>query len=192
MHPEEVEPLIYRFKRCAQPAVDGDILYDQEWECDQRGKAAPFSFTVAAYEDDGDAFLSGFCRENLVGADWRGPDILPPLQFFCVEGRGELIGKKKVELKLEDLSELRSPGQSFLRSIELYGGCDNTELSAVAVAPIMKLVTRLSAFPMLRGSRRSILILERSANRRSARPGNGYSETEFITQSLAKLSPLHS
>ena len=112
-----------------------------------RGRAPPFSFTVAAYEDDGDAFLSGFCSENLVGVDWRGPDILPPLQFFCVEGRGELIGKKKVELKLEDLSELRSPGQSFLRSIELYGGCDNTEFECSGGGPHYEISYEVKRLP---------------------------------------------
>src|SRR4029078_8296140 len=39
--------LARRFKRCAQRAVDGDNESDWEWECDQKGKAAPFSFTVA-------------------------------------------------------------------------------------------------------------------------------------------------
>ncbi len=125
-------PEVYRFKRCAQPAVDGDSVYDHEWECDQRGKAPPFSFTVAAYEDDGVSFvrsfvLGEFCAENIAGVDERGPDIWPPLTEFCVEDRGELIGKRKVELSLEDLSELRAPGQSFLRGFQLTGGCDATE-----------------------------------------------------------------
>jgi hypothetical protein len=31
----------YRLERCALPAVDGDSEYDHEWECDQKGKAAP-------------------------------------------------------------------------------------------------------------------------------------------------------
>ena len=33
---------VYRFKRCAQPAVDGDGVYDQEWECDQGQGPAVF------------------------------------------------------------------------------------------------------------------------------------------------------
>jgi len=32
----------YRFKRCIQPAVDGDSHYDHEWECDEKGMAPPF------------------------------------------------------------------------------------------------------------------------------------------------------
>ena len=122
-------PVFYRFKRCAQPAVDGDGVYDHEWECDQRGKAPPFSFTVAAYEDDGYLPFIGisFCAPNIPVVDGRETDIFPPTSPFCVEDRGELIGKSKVELKLEDLSELRVPGQSFLRNIDLIGGCDTTQ-----------------------------------------------------------------
>ena len=118
------------FKRCAQPAVDGDNETDWEWECDQKGKAAPFSFTVAAYEDDGPRIFSNDCWTDQVyrGADGRLTDLYPPDQHFCIEseGRAELIGKAKVELKLEDLDELRAPGQSFLKSFHLIGGCDST------------------------------------------------------------------
>ncbi len=117
-----------RFDRCAQPAVDGDSNYDHEWECDQAGKAPPFSFTVAAYEDDGDYPFTGFCAENLADApDPRGPDIWRRDAPFCVEDRGELIGKRKVELELGDLSELSAPGQFFYRNVDLAGGCDGTE-----------------------------------------------------------------
>jgi hypothetical protein len=75
---EGLSPIRNRFKRCAQPAVDGDSVFDNEWECDQAGKAPPFSFTVAAWEDDGDAFLEGFCGENIRDNDERGPDLFPP------------------------------------------------------------------------------------------------------------------
>jgi hypothetical protein len=119
--------LAHRFIRCAQPAVDGDGVYDHEWECDQGGKAPPFSLTVAAYEDDGDYPFTGFCAENIPTVNGRDSDIFPPSATFCVEGRGELIGKGKVELKLEDLNDLVAPGQSFDRTIDLIGGCDSTE-----------------------------------------------------------------
>ena len=77
----------HRFKRCAQPAVDGDGVYDHEWECDQGGKAPPFSFTVAAYEDDGDTW-SGFCADAPYRYD-PSPDIWDPANRpFCVESRG--------------------------------------------------------------------------------------------------------
>ena len=68
-----------------------------------------------------------FCAPNIPVVDGRETDIFPPTSPFCVEDRGELIGKSKVELKLEDLSELRVPGQSFLRNIDLIGGCDTTQ-----------------------------------------------------------------
>jgi hypothetical protein len=122
---------LYRFKRCAQPAVDGDNETDWEWECDQKGKAAPFSFTVAAYEDDGPRPIfwnDCWTDSSYRGADGRYTDLRPPDYGFCIEsdGRAELIGKTKVELKLEDLTELQSPGQSFSRTINLIGGCDDT------------------------------------------------------------------
>ena len=127
----DLSPIPHRFKRCAQPAVDGDSDYDHEWECDQAGKAPPFSFTVAAYEDDGDYPFTGFCAENLANApNPQGPDIWHPDTGFCVEDRGELIGKRSVELKLDDLSELTAPGQSLVREIDLGGGCDFTQVSA--------------------------------------------------------------
>jgi hypothetical protein len=40
-----------------------------------------------------------------------------------------------VELSLEDLSELQAPGQSLVREIGLYGGCDNTESECGGGAP---------------------------------------------------------
>ena len=124
-------PLYYRFKRCPQPAIDEDGVYDHEWECDQRGKAPPFSFTVAAYEDDGFGLFS-FCGESIPIVNGRDSDIFPPNASFCVESRGELIGKSKVELNVEDLDELRSPGQSFPRDIHLTGGCDASESSCAS------------------------------------------------------------
>lgn len=114
--------LFYDFDRCAQPAVDGDGGYNHNWQCDPGGKAAPLSFTVAAWEDDGDPIFTGFCSENLREADG---DFFPPTEPFCVEGRGELIGKKKVELTLEDLSELQV-GQFTYKDIRLIDGCDQT------------------------------------------------------------------
>jgi hypothetical protein len=116
-------------ERCIQPAVDADIRYNHEWECDERGKAPPFSFTIAAYEDGDDQPLwpFSFCGDNLQVFDERGPDIFRPTATFCIEEYGDFIGKEKVELKLEDLDELREPGQSFLRSIHLIGGCDASE-----------------------------------------------------------------
>lgn len=118
-----------RFKRCAQPAVDGDDETDWEWECDQKGKAAPFSFTVAAYEDDGPRLFSNDCWTDQVhrGVDGRLTDLYPPDMDFCIEseGRAELIGKRKVELTLEDLDELQT-GQSSTKSFHLTGGCDST------------------------------------------------------------------
>lgn len=125
----DLSPLAYRFKRCAQPAVDGDSDYDHEWECDQSGKAPPLSFTIAAWEDDGESWPS-ICTTNIpLPPDPRasGPDIWPPNKSFCVEDRGELIGKTKVELKLEDLGDLDTPGDSFLNEIDLIGGCDASE-----------------------------------------------------------------
>jgi hypothetical protein len=128
-------PLFYRFKRCPQPAVDGDGIYDHEWECDPRGKAPPFSFTVAAYEDDGDLPFTGFCSENIPVVNGRDTDIFSPTATFCVEDRGELIGKSKVELSLEDLSELQAPGQSLKRAIDLIGGCDATQATCGGGGP---------------------------------------------------------
>jgi hypothetical protein len=48
-----------------------------------------------------------------------------------------LIGKARVELKLEDLSELQAPGQSFVKEIVLKGGCDGTQTACnvAATAP---------------------------------------------------------
>jgi hypothetical protein len=121
-------PLFYRFDRCAQPAVDGDSDLDHEWECDPKGKAPPFSFTVAAYEDDDVQWpFTGFCSDNRPVINQRGPDIFAPNAGICVEDRGELIGKEKVELTLDDLAELQEPGQFVYKDIELRGGCDGTE-----------------------------------------------------------------
>jgi hypothetical protein len=121
--------LFRRFKRCAQPAVDGDDETDAEWECDQKGKAAPFSFTVSAYEDDGPGLFSNDCYWDQVhrGVDGRFTDLYPPDELFCIEieGRAVLIGKAKVELTLEDLDELQT-GQSLSKSFHLIGGCDST------------------------------------------------------------------
>jgi hypothetical protein len=127
---ESTSVINYRFRRCAQPAVDGDGVYDHEWECDQGGKAPPFSFTVAAYEDDGDYPFTGFCAENIPIVNGRESDIFPPTATFCVEDRGELIGKKTVELVGEDLEEeLQSPGQYVDKEVDLIGGCDFTEVN---------------------------------------------------------------
>lgn len=117
-------PIAYRFKRCALPAVDGDNEYDNEWECDQSGKAPPLSFTIEAWERDGSPF--DICAENGVGAD-----LWPPATSFCAEDDGELIGKSKVEVKMEDLSGLQSPGQtSEVKEIDLVGGCDFTKIDS--------------------------------------------------------------
>src|SRR5262249_35447048 len=124
-------PITYRFKRCAQPTVDGDNETDWEWECDQRGKAAPFSFTVAAYEDDGPGAFQNECWTDQVyrGPDGRYTDLRPPDYQFCLEeeGRAELIGKRKVELSLNDLSSLGAPGAWLEKDVELQGGCDATK-----------------------------------------------------------------
>jgi hypothetical protein len=125
---DDTSPIPYEFKRCAVPARDVDLDYDHNWECDRNGKAAPLSFTIAAWENDGDLPFTGFCAQNLSEVvDRRAPDIWLPNASFCVEGRGELIGKKKVELSLEDLSELQQSGQSFTREVDLVGGCDATK-----------------------------------------------------------------
>jgi hypothetical protein len=120
----------YRFARCAQPAVDGDSDYDNEWECDQRGKALPLSFTIEAWEDDG-PWWPNICAENPASPpDPRasGPDLWPPNKHFCVQDTGSLIGKRKVELKVEDLAELTAPGQSRSGVVTLEGGCDFTAI----------------------------------------------------------------
>jgi hypothetical protein len=129
---EDPSPIPYRFKRCAVPAVDGDSEFDYEWECDQKGKAAPLSFTIAAWEDDGDIPFTGFCHDNPgLNPDPVARDIWRPDQHFCVEDRGEFIGKRKVEFKLEDLTELQSPGQrTETKEVDLGGGCDFTKVSA--------------------------------------------------------------
>lgn len=122
--------LAYRFERCAQPAVDDDNKTDWEWECDQKGKAAPFSFTIAAYEDDGPTFQNDCAADQVYRRpDGRYTDLYPPNTDFCIEGEGraEFIGKARVDLKLEDLDELHAPGQSFLRSFHLIGGCDSSD-----------------------------------------------------------------
>ena len=119
-----------RFIRCAQPAVDGDNETDGEWECDQKGKAPPFSFTVAAHETDGHVAFTNDCYTDQVyrGADGRYTDLYPPDHRFCTEEReDELIAKAKVDFKLEDLAELTAPGQALDRSAGLIGGCDSTE-----------------------------------------------------------------
>jgi hypothetical protein len=122
--------LAYRFKRCAQPAADGDNETDWEWECDQNGKAAPLSFTISAYEDDGPRAFHNDCWADQIyrRPDGQFTDLYPPNQHFCIEseGRGEFIGKAKVEFKLEDLDELRAAGQSFNKSVHLIGGCDSS------------------------------------------------------------------
>jgi hypothetical protein len=111
-------------------AADGDSDYDHEWECDQTGKAAPLSFTIAAWEDDGELPFTGFCGDNLQTIDERGPDILRTTASFCVEDRGELIGKQKIEFSLDELnamSELQTPGGHANKQIDLVSGCDATE-----------------------------------------------------------------
>jgi hypothetical protein len=115
----------YLVERCALPAVDVGG-YDHNWECDQTGKAAPLSFTIAAWEDDGDIIFTGFCSNQPVDAP--SPDIWLPGKSFCVEDRGELIGKVKIEFKTEDLNDLQSPGQYVDKEIDLTGGCDLTKI----------------------------------------------------------------
>jgi hypothetical protein len=104
----ETSPVPYEFKRCAQPAVDNDNGYDNEWECDPRGKAPPLSFTIEAWETDGISIFSDCYGDT-------GPDLWPADKEFCVEDDGELIGKVKVEFKIEDLNELQSAGQQVVK-----------------------------------------------------------------------------
>jgi hypothetical protein len=125
---EDTSPVPYEFKRCALPAVDADSSYDNEWECGPRGKAPPLSFTIAAWENDDTPIFQGFCGQNINDApNPLGPDLWRPDEEFCVERHGELIGKVKVEFKIEDLNELQSPGQEVVKEVELFGGCDFTE-----------------------------------------------------------------
>lgn len=138
----------YGFKRCALPAVDSDSVYDHEWECDQKGKAAPLSFTIAAWEDDDDTWPA-FCSEQTTHhPDPRAPDMWLPNAPFCVEDRGELIGKRKVEIKLEDLAELTAAGQSREGMVDLEGGCDFTQINTCGdSAPHYRLWYRVKRVP---------------------------------------------
>jgi hypothetical protein len=126
---EDTSPIPYEFKRCAQPAIDGDSSYDHEWQCDQRGKAPPLSFTIAAWETDGSPIFTGTCGDNpFFNPDPIAKDLWRPDHEFCVEGDGELIGKVKLEFKIEDLNELQSPGQKVVKEVDLQAGCDFTEM----------------------------------------------------------------
>jgi hypothetical protein len=120
-------PKRYLFVRCAQPAVDGDNETNWEWECDQKGKAPPFSFTIAAYEDDGPWGDDCWTDQLYRGPDGQYTDLYPANYQFCLEseGRAELIGKKKVELSLDDLNSL-AVGAEVARDVELEG-CDATK-----------------------------------------------------------------
>jgi hypothetical protein len=125
----DLSPIPYGFDRCAQPAVDNDNETDWKWECDPKGKAAPFSFTVAAYETDGNLFSSCYTDQVYRRPDGQYTDLRRPDFDFCIEeeDRAELIGKENVELTLNDLAELQEPGQLVYKDVVLRGGCDGTE-----------------------------------------------------------------
>ncbi|MGD9501460.1 MAG: hypothetical protein AB7V40_03110, partial [Methyloceanibacter sp.] len=134
-------PIPHRFKRCAVPAVDGDNDADREWECDQKGKTPPFSFTIAAYEFDPIGGNSD-CLSDLIhrGADGRYTDLYPPDYIFCAEQRDELIGKIKIEIKSDDLAMLQSPGDEVRKEVDLVGGCDSTKIDTCGDdAPLYRL-----------------------------------------------------
>lgn len=82
----DLSPVPYTFKRCAQPAVDGDSDYDSEWECDRSGKAAPLSFTIAAWERDGGDW-HGLCADNFA--------INPPGWPGHLASKPELLRRKR-------------------------------------------------------------------------------------------------
>jgi hypothetical protein len=59
-----------------------------------------------------------------------------------------LIGKRKVEIKLEDLAELTAAGQSREGMVDLEGGCDFTQINTCGdSAPHYRLWYRVKRVP---------------------------------------------
>jgi hypothetical protein len=100
---------------CVIPATDSPPA-DEKWACDPAGAAAPITFRLQAFEQDG-----GFCAPNLAFSDLAASseDVCGP-----DDSGGNIIGDKTVTLDLPALmAKLPNVGATFEDTAELKGGC---------------------------------------------------------------------